>query len=111
MFNERIFWHDTVDMPSDMMTHVGEEAGMFYALGYAGHGVAMGNVSRKEGGRGNAGRDDQTASLRTIQLPRRTTGTLQWPPVIFTVRGNVAQDFGLGGIAFFTAKKRSPRSF
>jgi gamma-glutamylputrescine oxidase len=47
MLNERVFWHDTVDMPSDMMTHVGEEARMFYALGYAGHGVAMGTYLGK----------------------------------------------------------------
>jgi glycine/D-amino acid oxidase-like deaminating enzyme len=30
-----------------MMTHVGEEAGMAYALGYAGHGVAMGTYLGK----------------------------------------------------------------
>ena len=35
-------WGGTLDFAFDMMTHVGEAAGMFYALGYAGHGVAMG---------------------------------------------------------------------
>ncbi|MBI5932586.1 MAG: FAD-binding oxidoreductase [Chloroflexi bacterium] len=35
-------WGGTLDFAFDMMTHVGEEHGVFYSLGYAGHGVAMG---------------------------------------------------------------------
>ena len=35
-------WGGTLDFAFDMMTHVGEENGVFYSLGYAGHGVAMG---------------------------------------------------------------------
>jgi len=35
-------WGGTLDFAFDMMTHVGELDGMHYALGYAGHGVAMG---------------------------------------------------------------------
>lgn len=34
-------WGGTLDFAFDMMTHVGEEDGVYYALGYAGHGVAM----------------------------------------------------------------------
>ena len=34
-------WGGTLDFAFDMMTHVGEEDGIYYALGYAGHGVAM----------------------------------------------------------------------
>jgi len=34
-------WGGTLDFAFDQMTHVGEEDGMFYSLGYAGHGVAM----------------------------------------------------------------------
>lgn len=34
-------WGGTLDFAFDQMTHVGEEDGMYYALGYAGHGVAM----------------------------------------------------------------------
>ncbi|MCC6260935.1 MAG: FAD-binding oxidoreductase [Anaerolineales bacterium] len=34
-------WGGTLDFAFDEMTHVGEEDGIFYALGYAGHGVAM----------------------------------------------------------------------
>jgi glycine/D-amino acid oxidase-like deaminating enzyme len=34
-------WGGTLDFTFDMMTHVGEMEGMFYSLGYAGHGVAM----------------------------------------------------------------------
>jgi glycine/D-amino acid oxidase-like deaminating enzyme len=34
-------WGGTLDFAFDQMTHVGEEDGMYYSLGYAGHGVAM----------------------------------------------------------------------
>ncbi len=34
-------WGGTLDFAFDMMTHVGEENGIYYSLGYAGHGVAM----------------------------------------------------------------------
>ena len=34
-------WGGTLDFAFDQMTHVGEEDGVFYSLGYAGHGVAM----------------------------------------------------------------------
>jgi glycine/D-amino acid oxidase-like deaminating enzyme len=34
-------WGGTLDFAFDMMTHVGEMDGIFYSLGYAGHGVAM----------------------------------------------------------------------
>ncbi|MBK9927713.1 MAG: FAD-binding oxidoreductase [Anaerolineales bacterium] len=34
-------WGGTLDFAFDMMTHVGEDNGLYYALGYAGHGVAM----------------------------------------------------------------------
>ena len=35
-------WGGTLDFAFDQMTHVGEEGGVYYSLGYAGHGVAMG---------------------------------------------------------------------
>jgi len=34
-------WGGTLDFAFDMMTHAGNDDGMYYALGYAGHGVAM----------------------------------------------------------------------
>jgi glycine/D-amino acid oxidase-like deaminating enzyme len=34
-------WGGTLDFAFDMMPHVGESEGIFYSLGYAGHGVAM----------------------------------------------------------------------
>jgi len=34
-------WGGTLDFAFDQMTHVGEQDGLIYALGYAGHGVAM----------------------------------------------------------------------
>ncbi len=40
-------WGGTLDFAFDMMTHVGELDGIFYSLGYAGHGVAMGTYLGK----------------------------------------------------------------
>src|SRR6266540_921883 len=34
-------WGGTLDFAFDMMTHVGQMDGIYYSLGYAGHGVAM----------------------------------------------------------------------
>lgn len=34
-------WGGTLDFAFDMMTHIGEADGIYYSLGYAGHGVAM----------------------------------------------------------------------
>ena len=34
-------WGGTLDFAFDMMTHVGEIDGIYFSLGYAGHGVAM----------------------------------------------------------------------
>lgn len=34
-------WGGTLDFAFDMMPHVGEVDGLYYSLGYAGHGVAM----------------------------------------------------------------------
>lgn len=35
-------WGGTLDFAFDMMPHVGQSNGLWYALGYAGHGVALG---------------------------------------------------------------------
>ncbi len=39
--NVEYVWGGTLDFAFDMMTHVGETGGIYYSLGYAGHGVAM----------------------------------------------------------------------
>jgi glycine/D-amino acid oxidase-like deaminating enzyme len=39
--NVEYIWGGTLDFAFDMMTHVGEMDGIYYSLGYAGHGVAM----------------------------------------------------------------------
>ncbi|HXD12318.1 MAG TPA: FAD-binding oxidoreductase [Anaerolineales bacterium] len=39
--NVEYVWGGTLDFAFDMMTHVGEVEGIYYSLGYAGHGVAM----------------------------------------------------------------------
>jgi glycine/D-amino acid oxidase-like deaminating enzyme len=40
-------WGGTLDFAFDMMTHVGQVDGVYYSLGYAGHGVAMATLSGK----------------------------------------------------------------
>ena len=40
-------WGGTLDFAFDMMPHVGETDGIYYSLGYAGHGVAMATHSGK----------------------------------------------------------------
>lgn len=40
-------WGGTLDFAFDMMTHTGEQDGIYYSLGYAGHGVAMASHSGK----------------------------------------------------------------
>ena len=39
--NIEYVWGSTLDFAFDMMTHVGKSDGIYYSLGYAGHGVAM----------------------------------------------------------------------
>jgi len=39
--NVEYVWGGTLDFAFDRMPHVGEMEGMYYSLGYAGHGVAM----------------------------------------------------------------------
>jgi glycine/D-amino acid oxidase-like deaminating enzyme len=39
--NVEYVWGGTLDFAFDMMTHVGAADGVYYSLGYAGHGVAM----------------------------------------------------------------------
>jgi len=40
-------WGGTLGFAFDLMPHIGEMDGMFYALGYAGHGVALGTYLGK----------------------------------------------------------------
>jgi len=40
-------WGGTLGFAFDLMTHVGQSEGMYFALGYAGHGVAMGTYLGK----------------------------------------------------------------
>ena len=39
--NIEYVWGGTLDFAFDIMPHAGQIDGMYYALGYAGHGVAM----------------------------------------------------------------------
>ena len=42
---EYAFWGGTLDLCFDIMPHAGQMDGMYFALGYAGHGVAMASLA------------------------------------------------------------------
>jgi glycine/D-amino acid oxidase-like deaminating enzyme len=50
-------WGGTLDFAFDIMPHAGQMDGMYYALGYAGHGVAMASYLGQLMGRRIAGGD------------------------------------------------------
>ena len=42
VFDVEYVWGGTLDFPFDLMPHAGQLEGIYYALGFAGHGVALG---------------------------------------------------------------------
>ncbi len=70
-------WGGTLDFAFDMMPHAGTLDGVHYALGYAGHGVAMASYLGTQLGRQLAGEQAENPSPACPSPPRRwgsTTG-------------------------------------
>ena len=67
-------WGGTLGFAFDLMTHVGEMDGMYYALGYAGHGVAMGTYLGKTVAEAMLDWNDQGTSFCSSPLPWRAAG-------------------------------------
>ena len=50
-------WGGTLDFAFDIMPHAGQMDGLYYAMGYAGHGVAMASYQGELMGNGSQGRN------------------------------------------------------
>jgi glycine/D-amino acid oxidase-like deaminating enzyme len=71
-------WGGTLDFAFDMMPHAGQLNGMYYALGYAGHGVAMATYQGQKIAELMASdhtADDRTGNGRTGNAPTENDRT------------------------------------
>ena len=72
-------WGGTVDFTFDMMPHAGQIDGLYYALGYAGHGVAMATyLGRKVAEAASGGTDGNP--FRDIPFPGAPLGLYRNTP-------------------------------
>ena len=88
-------WGGTLDFAFDIMPHAGQMDGMYYAVGYAGHGVAMATYQGQKIAELMAG-DKPENPFVGIPFPGAPLGTVQREAVVSAVRGGVVQVFGLG---------------
>jgi glycine/D-amino acid oxidase-like deaminating enzyme len=83
-------WGGTLDFTFDRMTHVGEMDGLYYSLGYAGHGVAMATYLGKTVAeamlRGNI-KDHPFASFSFPGVPLGLRGTANGFPWFLPLAG------------------------
>jgi len=74
-------WGGTIDFAFDMLPHAGVHEGLYYALGYAGHGVAMATYLGERIATAMAGGGKAEEALDTGPLPAPPlgiTGTAPW---------------------------------
>jgi glycine/D-amino acid oxidase-like deaminating enzyme len=71
-------WGGTLDFAFDMMTHVGQIDGIYYSLGYAGHGVAMATYLGKT----------VAEALLNGNIKEHPFALFPFPSVPFGLRGN-----------------------
>lgn len=64
-------WSGTVAYSFDSLMHCGEDAGLFYAMGYCGSGVGMAGYLGMKIGRRAAGLDDAETAFDAIPNPTR----------------------------------------
>jgi len=77
-------WGGTLDFCFDIMPHAGQVDGIYFALGYAGHGVAMATYQAEDGGIDCGGKDQQ--SIYGDSIPRRAPRALQRQAVVSAIR-------------------------
>ncbi len=70
-------WGGTLDFAFDTMPHAGQVDGYHYALGYAGHGVALATLLGTRMGEAIAGGDARTDAFARIPFPGAPLG-LYW---------------------------------
>ena len=69
-------WGGTLDFAFDMMTHTGEVDGIYYSLGYAGHGVAMATYLGKTVAESMLQRGYQATPFQPLPLPHGPPGLI-----------------------------------
>ena len=73
-------WGGTLDFAFDMMTHIGEMDGMAFALGYAGHGVALATYLGKAVGDGMLDGSLAKQPFASVAFPGAPLGLYNgWP--------------------------------
>lgn len=80
-------WGGTLDFAFDQMTHVGEMNGLFYSLGYAGHGVAMGTHTGKTLAEALIKGDIHKHPLAQFAFPKAPLGLYQGKPWFLPLAG------------------------
>jgi len=70
-------WGGTLDFAFDTMPHLGRMDGLHYALGYAGHGVAMATYFGTRLGKAIGGSELQASPFAQLPFPRAPLG-LYW---------------------------------
>jgi len=70
-------WGGTLDFTYDTMPHLGQEDGYYYALGYAGHGVALASLLGTQVGATLGTADLQTSPFAQIPFPGAPLGLHQ----------------------------------
>lgn len=73
-------WGGTLDFAFDTMPHAGQAAGQYFALGYAGHGVALASYLGTRMGEVIAGGDPKAIPFATIPFPGAPLGLYQGRP-------------------------------
>ena len=71
-------WGGTLDFAFDQMPHTGELEGIYYALGFAGHGVALGTHLGMQIANAILDGTVKETALQSIRLPNRSIGIVQW---------------------------------
>jgi glycine/D-amino acid oxidase-like deaminating enzyme len=88
-------WGGTLDFAFDIMPHAGELDGLFYALGYAGHGVAMATYLGTKMADVICG-DPHANPFQGLPFPKGASRPLQRPPMVSAPRRGLVQVSRLG---------------
>ncbi len=91
-------WGGTLDFTYDSMPHLGQADGYYYALGYAGHGVALASLLGTQLGCNAGHRRDASEPLRPIAFPRRAAWVVSGQGLVSGSGGGLVQISGPGGV-------------
>ncbi len=91
-------WGGTLDFAFDIMPHAGQMDGMYYAVGYAGHGVAMATYQGQKIAEMMAG-DKPENPFVGIPFPGAPFNLYNGKPMVFAAGGSLVQGAGLGELS------------